>query len=151
MVGAPGSGKSTFARKHFPNAKYISRDEIRFSILAPDEDYFSKEDVTWRMFTNAIFSAVEQYEYEEVVIDASHLNVFSRRKLAKALSGMLMTPWEVYYIYMDTPYEVCCQRNDLRTGRANVPHEVIKEMYNKMTIPQFDEHKNIKGVWIVRE
>ena len=32
MVGCPGSGKSTWAKKHLPNTYYVSRDEVRFSI-----------------------------------------------------------------------------------------------------------------------
>ena len=62
MVGAPGSGKSTFARKRFPNARYISRDEIRFSVLKPDEDYFSKEKLTWKMFIDAIQKLKTAYQ-----------------------------------------------------------------------------------------
>lgn len=151
MVGAPGSGKSTFAKAHFPNARYISRDEIRFSVLKPDEDYFSKEKLTWKMFINEISKAVNIDRCEEVVIDASHLNIFSRRKLTNALDDALINPWEIYYVYMDTPYATCCERNDLRTGRANVPHDVILDMYQKMTIPEHSEHNNIKGVWIIRE
>ena len=44
MCGAPGSGKSTYIEKHFISfpgyTKVVSRDQIRFSILKDDEDYF---------------------------------------------------------------------------------------------------------------
>ena len=151
MIGAPRSGTSTFARKRFTNARHISREEIRFSVLKPDEDYFSKEKLTWKMFIDAIQQAVNDDLCDEIVIDASHLNFPSRRKLTNALDDALVNSWEIYYIYMDTPYDICCQRNDLRTGRANMPHNVIRDMWNKMTIPKFSEHANIKGVWIIRE
>jgi predicted kinase len=90
-------------------------------------------------------------ENTDVIIDASHLDKWSRRKLTNALDDALARPWEIYYVVMDTPYEECCHRNDNRTGRANVPHDIIKEMKDKMTYPKMSEHHNIKGVWIVRE
>ena len=47
MVGAPASGKSTWLKKTVPfmnNTRIISRDEIRFALVAEDEPYFSRED-----------------------------------------------------------------------------------------------------------
>ena len=46
MMGIPGAGKSTLLKK-FVNPQtsvVVSRDKIRFSIVAPDEPYFSHED-----------------------------------------------------------------------------------------------------------
>lgn len=150
MVGAPGSGKSTWAKKHLINehTKYISRDEVRFSLLGPDDDYFSKEKEVWKVFMDLVQHAVNE-EGVDVVIDASHLDKWSRRKLTNALDDALTRPWEIYYVVMDTPYEECCHRNDNRTGRANVPHEIIAEMFKKCTTPRMSEHHNIKGVWII--
>ena len=44
MVGIPGSGKSYFAKNILmtdDSWQYISRDEVRFSIIKDDEEYFS--------------------------------------------------------------------------------------------------------------
>ena len=46
MVGIPGSGKSTYAKKNFPDAWYISRDEIRFDLVAENEEYLYSLDGT---------------------------------------------------------------------------------------------------------
>ena len=45
MCGIPGSGKSTWAKKRLMEngGIWISRDEVRFSMVKEDEDYFSKE------------------------------------------------------------------------------------------------------------
>ena len=46
MMGVPGSGKSTYAHNIIKTGDiYISRDEIRYSMLAEDDDYFAKENV----------------------------------------------------------------------------------------------------------
>ena len=153
MCGPAGSGKSTWYVKHLlgdPNTFYVSRDEVRMFLLSEQDHYFSKEKEVFKQFIDAIQDGINLWGYD-LVIDATHLDKYSRRKLTNALDDALTRPWEIYYIVMDTPYEECCRRNDNRTGRANVPHDVIKEMCDKMTYPQMSEHPNIKGIWIVKE
>lgn len=153
MCGPAGSGKSTWYVKHLlgdPNTFYVSRDEVRMFLLSEQDHYFSKEKEVFKQFIDAIQDGVNLWGYD-FVIDATHLDKYSRRKLTNALDDALTRPWEIYYIVMDTPYEECCRRNDNRTGRANVPHDVIKEMCDKMTYPKMSEHPNIKGIWIVKE
>lgn len=153
MCGPAGSGKSTWYVKHLlgdPNTFYVSRDEVRMFLLSEQDHYFSKEKEVFKQFIDVIQDGVNLWGYD-LVIDATHLDKYSRRKLTNALDDALTRPWEIYYIVMDTPYEECCRRNDNRTGRANVPHDVIKEMYDKMTYPKMSEHPNIKGIWIVKE
>ena len=48
MCGAPASGKTWFAKHNLCNGPgwyYVSRDEVRFSLLKDDEDYFSREEI----------------------------------------------------------------------------------------------------------
>ena len=55
MSGAPGCGKSTYARKYCEEHKdtvIVSRDAIRFSLLKDGEHYFSKEIEVLRLFYN---------------------------------------------------------------------------------------------------
>ena len=54
MCGAPGSGKTYWAKKamglqggEIP-IKYFSRDEVRFEMVPEDEEYFSKEDAVFK-------------------------------------------------------------------------------------------------------
>ena len=52
MSGIPASGKSTYAHKlaEKTGAVYISRDEIRFSLLKDEEDYFTHEKFNENIF-----------------------------------------------------------------------------------------------------
>ena len=45
LMGAPGSGKSTWVKNHMTlNDSYISRDDVRFSMVPEGDEYFSKEN-----------------------------------------------------------------------------------------------------------
>ena len=57
MMGVPGSGKTTLAKKLVedkPNTIRVSRDDIRFSLLEKGDEYFAKEDKVFKTFTYTI-------------------------------------------------------------------------------------------------
>ena len=89
LCGPAGSGKSTWLANVFMQnwdksmSVIISRDEIRFSILAEDEPYFSKEDQVYREFIWEIYNSLKNGE--DVVADATNLNDKSRSKLFEAI------------------------------------------------------------------
>ena len=58
MMGAPGSGKSTWAKANMPkDAMYISRDNIRYELLGDNDSYFSRETEVYNTFVNQIAAA----------------------------------------------------------------------------------------------
>lgn len=138
MVGIPGSGKSTYAIKFMDNRKgwtYISRDEIRFSLLSPDEEYFAKEDLVFRIFIDKINDAMYDGNIFNIIIDATHLNTASRMKV---LNRINTNKCNVVPIIMNTALDDCIERNNLRSGRARVPESVIRNMFRSMTHPRKD-------------
>lgn len=151
MCGVAGSGKSTFAKQHLltnDNILYVSRDEVRISLLKEGEHYFSKEKEVYNKFIDIIQSAVNDSGMD-VIVDATHLNHWSRRKLTNSLDDALTRPWEIYYIVMNTEYHETQRRNAERTGRALVPADVIDEMFEQWESPRYSEHPNIKGIWTI--
>ena len=138
LCGVPGSGKSYWAKNRFmpynPNTIYISRDEVRFSILNDNEEYFAHEDEVFDEFVRRINNAINNKEVDNVIIDATHLNWKSRNKVLSRLDEI----WNVTAVVFDTPLEICLNRNDKREGRAKVPRSVIRRMHFQRTDPHKD-------------
>lgn len=133
MMGIPGSGKSTWANKVL-NPKmdsYISRDEIRYSLIKEDEEYFAKENEVLQIFIKKINDAIKNTK-RYVYADATHLNPKSRLKLLKNLTNK---PDCIYTAFLDIPLNIALQRNEMRTGRALVPKNAIYNMYKSIILP----------------
>ena len=139
MMGVPGSGKSTWAKKMTGEFDtYISRDEIRFSLVKEDEEYFSRENEVLRTFFEEIDAAIlttKRYVYA----DATHLSPTGRRQL---LSNLKNKPNRIYVVYVDVSLETAIERNAQRTGRALVPKDVVTRMYNSIKLPTKKEGIN---------
>jgi predicted kinase len=138
LSGPPGSGKSTFARKHMGlRSKWASRDNVRFSLLEPGDDYFSREDEVFETFINLINDYLNEPEVEEIYIDATHLTRRSRNLTLRKVDMQNVS--EVNCICFTTPLDICLVRNSFREGRARVPEDVIKKMYNSIQTPTKEE------------
>lgn len=138
MCGIPGSGKSTYLKTRFIQPPVVvSRDEIRFKMVREDEEYFSHEKEVYNEFINQITQELKFFQ--EVFVDATHLNEASRTKLLRSLGGNLKDV-EVNIIWMKVPLEVALKQNENRKGtRAYVPETVIRRMASQMTIPTKEE------------
>lgn len=142
LVGCPASGKSSWADKEIKNYnvlnktyKYISRDEIRFSIVRENEKYFSKEREVFNTFIEKIQQAINE-EYEFIIIDATHLSKSSRKKVLRQLD---LKDYILDVIVFRTSLETCLERNAERQSRAYVPESAIINMYNSYEEPTFIE------------
>ena len=127
MCGIPGSGKTYLANKYLENndVRYVSRDEIRFSMVKENEKYFSREKEVFRKFAGTIAQTL--VDGFDVIADATHLNRISRDKLIRAID-QYTTEYTITYIVLETSLETCMKRNALREGRARVPDSVMKNM-----------------------
>ena len=136
MMGVPGSGKTTYAKKFIgDNDIYVSRDEIRFELVAEDKPYFSKEDEVLKTFISKVDEGITKAK-RYVVADATHLNAGSRAKLLKNLHNK---PDNVYVLYVAVPLEVALERNAQRSGRALVPETSIRNMFQSLSFPKKEE------------
>ena len=140
LVGVSGSGKSTLAKKitkdFKASFKIISRDEIRFSMVAEDEEYFSKENEVFKEFIRQIKESLNINQ--NTIVDATHLNCGSRTKLLRAI-GADLEGAAVYAIVVLNDLETILKQNNEREGRAYVPESVIKNMYATFEAPTLEE------------
>lgn len=145
--GVPGSGKSTFLKEMKNKDEIIiSRDEIRFALLKPGEEYFSHEREVYAKFLNEITKNIK--EGYNVYADATHLNEKSRYSLLHQLCNKGCRPYEIDAIYFDIPLKVCLERNEYRLGTpAYVPKEQIEKMFSQFTPPQ--RYEGFKNIWSV--
>lgn len=143
MMGAPGSGKSTWINRQLKEGDlYISRDQIRFNLLEPGEEYFAKEGHVFDAFVLSIVSGLKG-NFNRVFADASHLNPPSRAKLLNRIKKEYdLKDTMVSVIWMKTPLKTCIERNNLREGRANVPEETITSMWKSQVAPKAKEGIN---------
>ena len=143
LSGIPGSGKSYWARNILmPNCqapKYISRDEVRFSMLTDEDSYFAKEDDVFNLFIHNINIAMMDNNVSDVIIDATHLNEKSRMKVLNRIQHN--SDNIIIAVDFRTPLETCLDRNEKREGRAKVPRGVIRRMFYQHTSPREDKYK----------
>lgn len=148
-VGIPASGKSTFIRKQIKEngGAYISRDEVRFSIITDGDDYFGKENLVFDTFVQKVQNAIDDENGpEDVYVDATHVSWGSRRKILNRLSFGNVK--ELVWLYFKVSAGTALARNASRTGRSLVPETAILSMAENITKPKPNERTR---VWTINE
>ena len=141
MCGVPGSGKSWVAKHILMRGlgwRYVSRDDVRFEIVKDDEEYFSHETKVYNEFIRRIKTALNEEGVFNVIVDATHINWASRRKLLKALN---LDGDSVICVVVQNEMDEIIENNESRSGRAVVPRAVVRRMSNQMTDPLTDPIK----------
>jgi len=138
LSGIPGAGKSYWVKNHLREGdSYVSRDEVRFSIIGDDEEYFSHETEVFDKFVAKIED--ELNAGKRVFADATHINHASRRKLLERIHDKDNIDIDVYVF--KTSLGTCLERNAQREGRARVPESAIYRMSEQLTDPAHEPYK----------
>lgn len=125
LIGTSGSGKSTFARKHFLLTETIASDYCR-ALVADDENDIS---VTKEAFEILHFITSKRLAAGKLtVIDATNVKPEDRKPLVQLAREFHCIPVAIVF---DLPVKICIERNEQRTDR-NFGDYVIKSQRSKM-------------------
>lgn len=122
LVGASGSGKSTFAAKRFLATEVVSSDFCR-ALVADDEN---DQSATGDAFEILHFIAGKRMAAGRLtVIDATNVKREDRAKLVRLAREHHFLPVAVVF---DLPERVCQDRNRDRRDREFGPHVVRNQI-----------------------
>ncbi|MFE5300030.1 polynucleotide kinase-phosphatase [Streptomyces sp. NPDC056632] len=120
LIGATGSGKSTFARRHFKPTEIVSSDFCRGLVADDENDQSASKDA----FDVLHYIAGKRLAAGRLtVVDATSVQSEARRQLVKLAREYDVLP---IAIVLDLPEEVCAARNAARPDRAHLPRHVIQ-------------------------
>jgi predicted kinase len=129
-IGLPGSGKSTWFKRH--NILPLSSDMVRILLF---------DDVTEQRYQDLVFSTLRSMLRARLLakrpwnyVDATNLSPHERRTWVKLAHDF---GYEAHAVFFDVPPEVCIERN--RRRERNVPEEVMMRMAGKLRPPKFEE------------
>lgn len=112
LVGASGSGKSTFARRHFRASEILSSDAFR-AMVADDENDQSATPDAFEALT--LVAAKRLAAGRFTVIDATNVQREARRPLIALARRYHAVPAAIVF---DLAEPVCLERNHGRIGRT---------------------------------
>ena len=120
LIGASGSGKSTFARRHFKPTEVISSDFCRGLVADDENDQSASRDA----FDVLHYIAGKRLAAgRRTVVDATNVQQESRKQLIELARKYDVLP---IAIVLDVPEDVCAGRNASRSDRADMPRRVIQ-------------------------
>ena len=118
LVGTSGSGKSTFARRHFKPTEILSSDFCR-GLVADDEN---DQGATKDAFAVLHFIAARRLAAGRLtVVDATNVQPEARRPLIALAREYHCLP---VAIVLDLPGKLCAERNLARPDRDFGPHVI---------------------------
>ena len=125
LIGASGSGKSTFARKHFLPTEIISSDYCR-GLVSDDEN---SQAATTDAFDVLRFIGAKRLAAGKLtVIDATNVQEEARKPLVELARQYHVLPVAIVF---DLPDRLCQDRNRQRTDR-NFGGHVVRQQSSQL-------------------
>ena len=115
LIGTSGSGKSTFAHKHFRPTAVVSSDACR-GIVADDENDQAATPDAFALLHHIV--GIRLRRGLLTVVDATNVQSKAREALVKVAREHDVLP---VAIVLDLPERVCIDRNAARADRADMP------------------------------
>ncbi|MFI9201814.1 polynucleotide kinase-phosphatase [Streptomyces sp. NPDC053048] len=120
LVGATGSGKSTFAARHFKPTETVSSDFCRGLVSDDENDQSASKDA----FDVLHYIVGKRLAAGRLtVVDATNVQSEARKQLVALAREHDVLP---VAIVLDVPEDVCAARNAARPDRAGLARRVIQ-------------------------
>ncbi|MGW4378515.1 polynucleotide kinase-phosphatase [Kitasatospora sp. NPDC004531] len=132
LIGSTGSGKSTFARKHFLPTQVVSSDYCR-GLVSDDENDQSASADAFDVLHYIVGKRLAAGRL--TVVDATNVQQDARRALIALAREHHVLP---IAIVLDVPGEVCAERNRARPDRQMPPHVIQRH--------QRDLRRSLRGL-----
>ena len=125
LIGTSGSGKSTFARRHFKPTEVLSSDYFR-GLVSDDEN---DQTISTPAFETLHFVAAKRLQLGRlVVVDATNVQPEARKPLVELARRHHVIP---VAIVIDVPERLAHERNQTRADRDFGPH-VIRQQHSQL-------------------
>ena len=122
LIGASGSGKTTFGHKYFKSTEVLSSDYFR-GLISDDEN---DQSATAAAFESLYYIANKRLDAGKlVVIDATNVQKGAREKIVQLAKNQDCFP---VAIVLDFPEELCQMRNQGRPDRNFGSHVVRNQV-----------------------
>lgn len=133
MVGIPGSGKSTYAKKlEEKGAVHISLDVIRNKLV---EETGTRNE--GKVFSEGLKQMKEALSHgKDVICDSTNVYIAKRKPYFQVANEFNA---KIIAIFVNTDKKECLERNSKREGIAKVPAVAIHTSAKKLVPPTMEE------------
>jgi protein phosphatase len=144
LIGASGSGKSTFAREHFKATEVISSDFCRGLVSDDENDQAATADA----FAVLQFIAGRRLAQPRfTVVDATNVQRDARKPLVELAKQHDLFP---VAIVLDPPESTCQERNRSRTDRDFGSHVVRRQRTQLHRSVKGLQREGFRSVWVLK-
>lgn len=145
LIGSTGSGKSSFARKHFRSTAVLSSDYCR-GLVSDDENDQSATPDAFALLHH--MAGVRLRRGLRTVIDATNVQPKARQELIALARAHDVLP---VAIVLDVPDAVCVERNAARAERSHLSaHVVTRQQRELRRSLKFLEREGFRRVHVLR-
>lgn len=135
MVGLPGSGKTTYARRSFKAALRVSLDDLR--LMFSGRAFDARLEPAVAVAGDAVLQAMARHAAKsgaDLLLDATNV---TRERRARAIALAREHGLSPVAVFVDCPLPVAHRRNQQRP--APVPREVVESFSRRLEPPTVEE------------
>jgi protein phosphatase len=144
LIGPSGSGKSSFARKHFKPTEVLSSDYCR-ALVSDDEN---NQEATTEAFEVLHFIARKRLAAGKLtVVDATNVQTEARKPLIDVAREFHCLP---VAIVLNLPEKLCQERNAARPDRRFGPHVIRQQAQQLRRSMRGLEREGFRHVFVLR-